>query len=145
MAKILAVGAGMLIYLATAYPAEAATCSISPQGPSFGSYDTLSPSAVESVGNISVACDATTSFTIALDTGIGSFAQRTMAGNAVPLRYNLYVDATRLIVWGDGSGSTGTVSSTATGGNFAVYGRIPAGQNVTAGSYSDTIVVTISY
>jgi spore coat protein U-like protein len=47
-----------------------------------------------------VTCDATTSFTIALDTGSAWFAQRTMAGNAVPLRHNLYIDAARLIVWG---------------------------------------------
>lgn len=126
-------------------PAAAVVCSVSPQSVSFGTYDPLSPSALDGVGNIAVSCDAATSFTISLGTGAGSYSGRVMTSGANQLGYNLYTDITRLTVWGDGTGSTSTVSTISTGGDFAVYGRMPAGQNVPAGSYADTIVVTVTY
>lgn len=126
-------------------PAAAATCNVSPQGVSFGGYDTLSSGSQDGVGNISVTCDAAMSFTVSLGTGAGTYAERSMTSGAEALSYNLYTDASRLIVWGDGSGSTGTVSTTATAADIPVYGRIPARQIVPAGAYTDVIVVTITY
>jgi spore coat protein U-like protein len=38
-----------------------------------------------------------------------------------------------------------TVSGTGTSSDFTVYGRIPARQNASVGSYSDTITVTITF
>lgn len=61
------------------------------------------------------------------------------------LSYNLYIDPTRLLVWGDGSGLTTTVTNLALSADHTVYGRIPAQQNVTAGSYADLIVVTVTF
>lgn len=126
-------------------PAAAATCSVSPQGVSFGSYDTLSPAPLDGVGNIGVSCDTVTAFTISLSAGGGSYSERLMTAGAAALPYNLYTDASRLTVWGDGSGGTGIVSMSATAHDFAVHGRIPARQNVVATTYVDTIFVTISY
>lgn len=134
-----------LLATAAAAPAAAASCNVSPQGVSFGSYDTLSPSPQDGVGNIAVSCDSTTSLTISLSAGSGSYPERHMVAGAGALPYNLYTDASRIIVWGDGSGSTGTVSATAAAADIAVYGRVPARANVTVGSYTDTIVVTVSY
>jgi spore coat protein U-like protein len=54
-------------------------------------------------------------------------------------------------VWGDGSGSTTLVGGGAllsvgtTVTPYTVYGRIPAGQDSAAGSFMDTIVVTLNY
>jgi spore coat protein U-like protein len=62
-----------------------------------------------------------------------------------PLTYNLYTDASRLISWGDGSGGSSTVSMTGAAADIPVYGRMAARQNVPAGAYADTIVVTITY
>ena len=131
--------------IAAAAPAAAAGCSVSPQSVSFGSYDTLSPSPHDGVGNVGITCDAATSFTISLSPGSGTYSERLMAGGAEGLSYNVYTDASRTIVWGDGSGSTGTVSTTAAATDIPVYARIPARENVAAGSYADTIVVTVSY
>jgi spore coat protein U-like protein len=59
--------------------------------------------------------------------------------------YNLYVDATLITVWGDGTGQSATVSDTQSAANYTVYGRIPAGQNAYVGVYSDTIVITVTF
>lgn len=131
--------------LGLAAPAWAVICSVTPQGVAFGAYDTLSAAATDGAGTINVSCDASTSFTVSLSTGSGSYAQRLMTGGANQLGYNLYTDASRTTVWGDGLGSTSTVSATGGNVNLPVYGRIPAQQNVPANSYGDTITVTVSY
>jgi spore coat protein U-like protein len=126
-------------------PALAITCSVSPQSVNFGNYDPLSPSVSDGVGNIGISCDGVTSFTIAFSSGIGSYTARLMTSAASQMQYNLYTDATRLTIWGDGTGATATISASATGGDFAVYGRIPASQNLPVDTYTDTIIVTVTY
>ena len=44
--------------------------------------------------------------------------------------YNIYTDAARTNVWGDGTGGTATIANTGTGAaqNVTVYGRVPSGQ-----------------
>ena len=132
------------VLTAIAAPASAATCTVSPQGVSFGAYDTLGAAPLDGVGNINVSCDAPVSFTVSLSAGGGSYEQRLMAGGASQLGYNLYTDATRTAVWGDGIGS-GNVSATGENVDLSVYGRIPARQNVPASAYSDMIIVTVDY
>jgi spore coat protein U-like protein len=54
-------------------------------------------------------------------------------------------------IWGNGTGSTVSVSDSYTVGlvavtrNYAVYGRLLPLQNVSAGLYSDTLTVTVDY
>ena len=126
-------------------PAAAATCNVSPQGVNFGGYDSLGSTPVDGVGNVAVECDSETSFTVSLSTGNGTFSERRMIGPASELSYNLYTDASRIGIWGDGSGGSNTVSGTAGTANLPVYGRIPARQNVPAAIYADTIIVTVTY
>lgn len=125
--------------------ASAATCSVSSPGVSFSDYNPLDAVARDGVGNIAVSCDATASYTIALGQGTGTYGARTMTNGSSQLQYNLYTSPQRLTVWGDGTGSTATVSDTASGGNYTVYGRISEQQNVTTGTYSDTMVITVTY
>jgi spore coat protein U-like protein len=58
------------------------------------------------------------------------------------LAYNLYKDASRLLVWGDGGGG---VSSNGTNVDLTVYGRIPGAQNVQANVYVDSVTVTVAF
>lgn len=80
----------------------------------------------------------------------GSFAQRQLQrlGGPDGLAYNLFTTPSFSTVWGDGSGGsqaqTNLVSRT-TPWNATIYGRIPAGQNISVGSYSDVITVTIEW
>lgn len=129
--------------------APALACTLSTGGVVFGIYDPLSDQTVESVGDIDIYCEETASYTLSLSTGGGSsFSPRVLTSGSDSLQYNLYTDATYQVVWGDGSGSTQVISGTAEAGmteRESVYGSIPARQNVYAGDYQDTIVVTIQY
>lgn len=132
--------------LALALPAAAgALCTVSPQTVSFGTYDPLGVSALDGVGNINVTCDVVTAMTVSLSSGGGTFVDRQMTGGAAQLVYNLYTDSSRVVVWGDGIGGGSTVSANSSNVDLAVYGRIPAGQNVPANIYTDTITVTVTY
>lgn len=134
-----------LLVLVGAAPAAAAMCSVNPQGVSFGNYDPLSTSALDGVGNINVTCDALVPLTVSLSSGSsGTYSERRMSSGFAYLRYNLYTDAGRNIVWGDGLGSS-TVSDTGNNVDLPVYGRIPGFQNVPANAYADTIIVTVTF
>lgn len=134
-----------LLAAAAAAPALGATCDITPQSVSFGAYDPTQVNDLDGVGTISIVCDVEVSVTITLDTGAGTYAARTMTGGADLLRYNLFTGPQRITVWGDGSGGSATVQATMQSQDFTIYGTIPARQNVAAGAYADTVVVTITY
>lgn len=136
----------------------ALSCSVSAISTSFGVYSPLSPGALDGTGQVTVRCEQLlisilVSYTIQLSSGSsGSYAPRNMNGPGYQLAYNLYNDASHTQVWGDGSLGTGVVSDGYLLGiifpvvrSYNVYGRIPAGQNVAPGSYTDSIVVTVNY
>ncbi len=159
------VGIAIAILLPFAAPAQAGTvssnlsvnatvtanCTISTSALNFGSVDTMSASAVDGTGGISVTCTNGTGWTAAADVGTGSgatFASRRMSQGANVLSYSLYTNAARTNVWGDGTGSTVTIGNTGTGAaqNVTIYGRIPGSQGSTpAGAYADTVSVTVTY
>ena len=84
---------------------------------------------------------------ISLDKGRGAgatFAQRKMTSSsnvADTLNYTLYTDA--LTVWGDGT--EGSSQHRYDGDVVTIDAVIPKGQAPAAGSYQDTIVVTVSF
>lgn len=89
-------------------------------------------------------------YAISLSAGNGgTIANRALTGPG-SLQYNLYTTDTYAAVWGNSGrsdsysliASVGGVSATRT---YTVYGLIPAGQYVAAGSYSDTITVSVVY
>jgi spore coat protein U-like protein len=142
--------------------AEAAIdCTASTSGVSFGDYDPLLATPDDSTANVSVTCTRqifvdpfNVSYTLALSRGSsGNYASRRMNAGAARLNYNLYRDAARAQVWGDGTNSTGTVAGahnfvwfqTSRTNTHTIYGRVPARQNPTSGTYADTIVLTITF
>lgn len=128
-----------------ASPTWAATCNVSAAGLSFGNYDIFNDQSLDAAGTISVSCDVSTSYSIALSPGAGSYGARRMNFGTHVLDYNLYNNATRTIIWGDGSAGTVVVSGTGLVETHTVYGRIPARQNVYVGNYSDIITVTLTF
>jgi spore coat protein U-like protein len=129
-----------------AAPAHGVTCTFS-SAPSvaFGNYNTKNASPTDSVGTIAITCGAAPSGVAKLSAGSGTYAQRRMTSGANTLNYNLYTTSARTQVWGDGTSGTGTVAFTKTNNSLSVYGRIPALQNAVPGTYSDSVVVTISF
>ncbi|QKT04336.1 spore coat protein U domain-containing protein [Ectothiorhodospiraceae bacterium 2226] len=45
-------------------------------------------------------------------TGRGQYLERRMVSERATLAHNLYVDAGRTVIWGDGNGGTGAASGT---------------------------------
>jgi spore coat protein U-like protein len=72
-----------------------------------------------------------------------------MANGANLLSYGLYTDGARTSLWGDGiDASSATISGTGSGAaqENIIYGRVASGQtSLPAGSYDDTVAVTVTY
>jgi len=122
-----------------------AKCTVSTTAVSFSTYDVFSTLNDDITGSIIVKCRPSAPYSLSLSPGSGTYASRTMTSSIYTLNYNLFVDATRLTIWGDGSAGTGTVSGNAADATHTVYGRIPARQNAHVGSYADTIIVTVTF
>lgn len=131
--------------------AFAVTCSVGSSGIAFGSFNPLSEMTVDSTGTITVTCDASASYTIALSPGgSGTFSPRRMSSSGHYLAYNLYRDAGYNQIWGDGTGGSYTIAGLipASGSrDHTVYGRIPvfSQRSAMVGSYSDSITITVTY
>src|SRR5438093_10809055 len=150
--RTLAVAVAIAAAIGRAAVATAGSCSFtSVSGVSFGSYDVFSGTATDSTGQVVYNCNGGAhSVTIDLSKGnSGSYAQRYMLRSAEQLNYNLYLDAARTQIWGDTTGGTSHYGPTDPPSNtdvtVTIYGRVPAGADVSAGAYSDTITVTINY
>jgi len=126
-------------------PACLAACSLSTTGLAFGPYDVFSPLNHDITGTITVSCDPGAPYSLSLSSGSGTYASRVMTDGIYTLGYNLFLDPTRLSIWGDGTAGTGVVSGNAFDAIHTVYGRIPARQNAHVGTYTDTIIVTVTF
>jgi spore coat protein U-like protein len=128
-----------------------ANCTVSAAAISFGNVNPISGSDYDAAGGITVTCTQGTGWTATAGVGAGSgasYAARRMTFGASTLNYNIYTDALRTNVWGDGTGTTVTIANSGTGAAQAVtlYGRVPSGQTtVPPGGYADTVAVTVTY
>jgi spore coat protein U-like protein len=132
-----------------------ATCTVSSTGVAFGVYQPFIGSPRDFTGTVTVACgkfSGNGAYNIKLSIGGGaSYAGRRMTGAGVNLPYQLYSDAARTLIWGDGTGGSSFVNGSDSqpffGGttSFSVFGRIPAGQAVRPNTYTDSITATVKY
>ena len=136
-----------------AWPSHAcADCSIAVQGGvSFGIYNVFSTAPLDSTGTISYRCgNKDHGIRITLTRGNSStYRPRSLVSGPELLGYNLFTDAARTLVWGDETEGT-SIYSIHNPPNLAwtdltIFGRIPAGQDVAAGGYSDTVTVEINF
>ncbi|WP_209349086.1 spore coat U domain-containing protein [Pontixanthobacter sp. CEM42] len=135
--------------LVTATVVDSCTVTASPMA--FGTLTTLGTANIDSSATIALACTPDAAYDVSLDLGLnaGVGTQRELVNGADTTQripYNLFQDAARSTAWGTGAGNT--VAGTATGGvaTLTAYGRIPASASaVTAGSYSDSVTVTVTF
>jgi len=131
-----------------------ANCSVSAGALAFGAY-TPGAGDVAKTSTISVNCTKGTTFNVGLDAGLnasGVIANRAMISGANLLAYQLYSNAGHTNVWGSTVGAD-TVAGTGAGMGVAqvqsltINGLISDAANLAAaaGSYSDTVTVTVSY
>jgi len=101
-------------------------------------------------GAVSTLCSTGTTWTLTADGGLHvSGTQRQMANTATGLLpYNLYRDAARSLSIGVNDAANPVATGTGTGSaeTTPVYGLIPAGTAMPpAGSYTDTVTLTVTY
>jgi spore coat protein U-like protein len=131
--------------------AAAQSCTVSVTSVSFGSYNVFNTSALDSSGSITYNCDnKANNISISLGKGSSStFSPRTMTKGGEALGYNLYTDASRTTIWGDGTSGTSVYTRNNPPNNtnvsLAIYGRVGAAQDVSAGAYFDTVLATINF
>jgi spore coat protein U-like protein len=127
------------------------TCSISANALDFGAaIPNPINSNVDAQSTITATCSTGAGYTIALNAGVGTgatVATRRMESGASSLNYTIYTNPGRTTIWGDSTLGTSTFGGSGTGAAqlIPVYGRIPTGQSVATGAYSDTITVTITF
>lgn len=152
--RLVFVALPMILGAATVQAQPSACIIEAVSGVSFGNYSVFSQTPEDATGSFTVSKCAQKSarYTATISTGNGSYATRTMTlvGGTETLSYNLYTSSTYATVWGDGNGGTGSVSGDGGTGKTSgtpttIYGRIPAGQDVSAGSYSDSLTITITF
>ncbi len=142
----------------------AADCTVSASGVAFGVYDQSSTIDDDSTGTITVTCTnigngggvTRLNYAVALSSGAsGAYTQRFMTSGTPRLDYNLYIDPARSLVWGNGNNGTRVITGSMTVGpgvgngtrtdTYTVYGRVPAEQDAAVGSYTDAIVLTLTF
>jgi spore coat protein U-like protein len=120
---------------------------------SFGTYDPLGANAsqeLDATATLQLTCTRNSIATIAMDQGqnaANSAAARRLASGDQRLDYEIYRDANRTQAWSIGSNA---VRYTSTAGinavnQLTVYGRIPPGQEVAAGTYNDVVTATVDF
>ena len=120
-----------------------ATCATGGGSLNFGAATPGTLAAViRATGSITVTCSDGTPYSVALDNG-QHFAEplRQMHANVSDLLgYKLSSSAL-----GDNIINFGPRTGTGSSESLPVYGEIQSGQTVVAGSYSDTVSITVSY
>ena len=125
------------------------SCTINTQTLAFGAYDPTASADQNGTATITFACVKGTAYSISADNGDNpshaSGTTRAMhLGASNFLSYELYTSAARTTVWNTTNVISGTSSGKAST-TFTAYGEIPATQDATTGSYSDTVTMTISF
>ncbi|MBN9600409.1 MAG: spore coat U domain-containing protein [Afipia sp.] len=125
-----------------------AACTVNATNMNFGSL-TLLNADVDETSTITAQCTNSTPFNIGLNTGNGSGATvsaRKMTSGTKTIIYSLYQNAARTTVWGNTVG-TDTASGIGIGANqsLTVFGRVPPQVTPEPATYTDTIIVTITY
>ena len=123
------------------------SCAVTASDLAFGTYDPAAATDKSGTSTVNVTCSLGTPYTISLNNGANATGStRKMAAGASRLTYQVYKDVAATTVFGTVANSLG-VSGVGTGAAIpaVIYGVIPKTQNVSSGSYSDQITVTIDY
>jgi spore coat protein U-like protein len=126
-------------------------CTITTSALAFGNYDPAGAHAATDLpgtGTVTIACTQGATATIGLGLGANaSGSTRRMTNGSDFLTYELYQDVGLATIWTNGG--AGLLSPAAAPSiaarNFTVFGNVPQAQDVSTGSYSDTVVATVNF
>lgn len=143
-----------IVVLSFAGPAFAGNCfwNITPSAISFGTYSVFNTVDTPTTTNFSFRCTPNQYARLTLTTGSSGvyLPNRTMASGGNIAKYNVFLDAGGVQVWGDttnGSVSYDVYNSTPANKDFIdnMYGIMPNSQDLPAGTYTDTLFATLQY
>ena len=139
---------GFALFVSASGPARAAGCTITSAAVVFPNYDVANAAPTTAAPLVQLSCNGNGAATISIGASSvsGSIPSRQMKHATLPdrLNYNLYTSSGYTTVWGTAAGSTYTIASIKTTDTATIYARIPAGQDVSVGSYSDTVTLSIT-
>jgi spore coat protein U-like protein len=124
-----------------------ASCTVSNATLAFGNYDPTGGN-VDQSASLQVACTKGTPATVGLNTGANASGSTRRMGNGTDfLVYELYKEAGRTNVWGNAGSDLISLAAAASNAaqTLTVYGRVSGLQDVSVGSYTDTVVVTVTF
>lgn len=105
---------------------------------------------IDDSADLSIVCSEGVSYDIGLDAGLNATPatdvnDRNLENSGDLIGYQLYKTNAYAEVWGNDGAAV--VSSTGTGSaqTFTVWGRVPAQATPPAGTYQDTVTVTMSF
>ncbi len=137
-------------------------CRISTASVAFGTYDPLLANLttpLTAAGNVTIACTQGTAESISLDLGASpsGAGRRMRGGGAFYVAYDLFQPSSTVAgapcsyagptPWGPAGAQifTPPPAPSREARTYNVCGRIPAAQDVPAGSYADTVLATVNF
>jgi len=122
-----------------------ASCVVNAGSLDFGPYTSTDLDPTEGEGSFSYQCTSGSDITLSLGPGQNPQGEgRAMASGAARLRYNLYQDVGHDQEWATDGAAVIVEDTPSTLQTVDVYGLIEAGQESPAGSYSDSVTITLN-
>jgi spore coat protein U-like protein len=122
-------------------PAALAACTLDVESLPFGAF--LAEDGGESTTKVVARCDAPVALEVRPVDGDG---ERRMSGSGGDLRYDLFIDRSHTVRFGDGSGSSQALVGVSDGekpNEWRLYGKVFRDQSVSAGIFSDSVVLEL--
>jgi spore coat protein U-like protein len=124
-----------------------ASCTIGAASLDFGQYTSGQTADLDVQGIVNYSGCTAGLMEVEFDAGLlGDTTSRQMAdGTGNMLRYQIFQTSARNRIWGEASQSQ-TIAVPSTGDHeVVIHGRVMGGQNVPAGSYTDTVAVAFVF
>lgn len=151
-------GGAAALLAATSAPARATTsaCRVEATQMVFGAYHGRTSAPQDITATITVVCNAlgtsASLVSFSVTPGDGAVPNRTMRRSEESMRYQLFVDPARTVLWGNGTGGTQALTGSGTASrtvplraSFTLYGRALARQRVLAGAYVDAVSISLQW
>ena len=127
-------------------------CTITTAPVNFGAYDPVvanATTALDAIGTITVTCTKGAAAKVAMNAGSNAqgTTRRMSASASEFLNYEVYRDAARTVVWGEGDANSLDIPAAPSRNprTFTAYGRVAAAQDATVGNYTDTVIATVNF
>ncbi len=127
----------------------AANCQIAISNLAFGAYDPLAQHAttqLDAAAAVTMLCTRSSRASINIDFGRNAIgASRSLSGGTQNVSYQLYRDSGRTQEWRRGDGLQVVSKGIHKPQELTLYGRIPPGQGVASGVYTDVVTATVDF